>query len=106
MDGQAHNELARLDVEYQLIGSLPRAYAGLPVLLYVAVRNTGAETWPHRGAHPMTLSYHWLDSSDRVVDFEGVRTTLPAPLHPGEVAELTLQVEPPPRAGEYLLALD
>jgi glycosyltransferase involved in cell wall biosynthesis len=106
MVGEAHTRSARLDVEYQVIGSLPQAHAGLPLLMRVAVRNTGAETWPHRGAHPMTLSYHWLDNYDRVIDFEGVRAILPAPLRPGETAELTLQVEPPPRAGEYVLALD
>jgi glycosyltransferase involved in cell wall biosynthesis len=96
----------RLGASYAVVGPLPPARADMPLLLRVAVRNTGAETWPHRGAHPVTLSYHWLDTRGQVVDFEGVRALLPAPLRPGETAELLLQVEPPPRPGEYLLALD
>jgi glycosyltransferase involved in cell wall biosynthesis len=96
----------RLGASYTIVGPLPSAHADMPFVLRVAVRNTGAETWPHRGAHPVTLSYHWLDTRERVVDFEGVRALLPAPLRPGETAELLLQVEPPPRPGEYLLALD
>jgi glycosyltransferase involved in cell wall biosynthesis len=100
------NQPARLGAQYEVVGPLPQACADQPLLLRVRVRNTGAETWPHRGAHPVTLSYHWLDRQRREVDFEGVRVMLPAPLRPGESTELTLQAEPPPRAGDYLLALD
>jgi glycosyltransferase involved in cell wall biosynthesis len=89
-----------------MVGPQPLARLDLPLLLSVSVRNAGADAWPHRGAHPVTLSYHWLDRQGQVVDFEGVRALLPAPLRPGEAVELMVQVEPPPRAGEYLLALD
>jgi O-antigen biosynthesis protein len=106
MSGVAHRESGRLGVEYRIVGSPPPAQADLPLLLPVAIRNIGAEAWPHRGSHPVTLSYHWLDMRGQVVDFEGVRALLPALLRPGEVAELTLQIEPPPCGGDYLLALD
>src|ERR1051325_5108364 len=67
---------ARLGVAYELIDPLPVARADRPLLLRVRVHNTGAEAWAYRGAHPVTLSYHWLDVRGQVVDFEGVRTTL------------------------------
>src|SRR5690242_2435743 len=96
----------RLGAQYELAGPLPEARADRPLLLRVRVRNTGAAPWPNRGARAINLSYHWLDSAGQVVDFEGLRAILPASLHAGQAAELTVQVEPPPRAGEYLLALD
>jgi O-antigen biosynthesis protein len=96
----------RLGAQYTIVEPIPQATIDQPLLLHVRVRNTGAEPWPHRGAHPITLSYHWLDTQGKQIDFEGVRTMLSAPLRPGESAELTLQAEPPPRAGDYLLALD
>src|SRR5262245_36359449 len=96
----------RLGVEYRVVGPLPAARTDLPLLLRVAVRNAGAATWPNLGTHPINLSYHWFDSQGRTVDFEGLRALLPALLRPGETVELELQVEPPPGAGAYLLALD
>ena len=96
----------RLGVAYQIVEPLAEARADRPLLLRVVVRNSGAAPWPNRGAHPINLSYHWLDLRGEVVDFEGVRAILPAPLRPGESVELELQVEPPSRAGSYQLALD
>ena len=78
----------------------------LPLLLRVAVRNTGSIVWPDQGAHPVNLSYHWLAPDGQIVDFDGLRANLPAPLPPGETAELELLAEPPPCAGDFLLALD
>jgi O-antigen biosynthesis protein len=100
------DEPGRLGVEYQLVGPLPAARADLPLLLRVVVRNIGAATWPNQGKHPVNLSYHWFDPQGRTVDFEGLRALLPMSLRPGEAVELELQVEPPPSAGAYLLALD
>jgi len=93
-------------VEYRVLGPLPAARAGQALFLRVAVRNSGALPWSHMGAHPVNLSYHWLDQNSQVVDFDGLRAVLPQPLCPGMEAELELQVEPPPHAGDYLLALD
>jgi glycosyltransferase involved in cell wall biosynthesis len=100
------DENSRLGAEYQLVGIPPTARLELPLLLRVVVRNTGTALWPNAGANLVNLSYHWLDTHGQIVDFDGIRAHLPAPLPPGESVELELQVEPPPRAGEYLLALD
>jgi glycosyltransferase involved in cell wall biosynthesis len=95
-----------LSAEYQILGRLPAARADLALPLRVEVRNRGAVAWLNEPAHPINLSYHWLDPHEQVVDFDGQRANLPAPLLPGQSVELELLVEPPPRAGEYLLALD
>jgi glycosyltransferase involved in cell wall biosynthesis len=96
----------RLGAAYTLVGELPPARDDLPLLLRVRVTNTGRAPWSNRGAYPVNLSYHWLDPKGHVVDFEGLRAIMPGPLRPGESVELELQVEPPPRPGRYLLALD
>jgi glycosyltransferase involved in cell wall biosynthesis len=100
------NQPGRLGAKYEVIGPLPAARADRPLLLRVRVLNTGAAPWPNRGARAINLSYHWLDARGQVVDFEGLRGILPDSLRPGAAVELTIQVEPPPKAGSYLLALD
>src|SRR5262245_22785219 len=103
---QPTTQPTRLGAEYRIAGPLAGAREELPLLLRVVVRNTGTATWPHRGKHPINLSYHWLDRAGQPVDFDGVRALLPDDLPPGAEVELELQVEPPPQAGDYLLALD
>jgi glycosyltransferase involved in cell wall biosynthesis len=78
----------------------------LPMILRVALRNTGSQAWLNDLPHPVNLSYHWLDASGQMVDSDGVRAALAAPVVPGQTVELELSVEPPPSAGEYILALD
>jgi glycosyltransferase involved in cell wall biosynthesis len=97
---------ARLAVEYRLLSEVPAAQAGQALLLHVAVRNIGNSPWSHNGKHPITLAYHWYDSRGQVVDFEGVRTLLGRPIFPGQTLEVTMQIEPPPRAGDFVLVLD
>src|SRR5262245_53219625 len=96
----------RLGAEYQIAELRPAARSDLPLLLKVRVRNAGAVAWPEEQLRPINLSYHWLDQRGRVVDYEGVRATLPQPLLPGDSIELELSVEPPPRAGSYVLQLE
>jgi O-antigen biosynthesis protein len=96
----------RLGADYQVLEPLPDAQIEQPLLLRVAVRNTGATPWSHNGPHPITLAYHWLDARGQTVDFEGVRALLGRPVYPGDSIELMMQIEPPPRAGDYLLAID
>ncbi|HET9223861.1 MAG TPA: glycosyltransferase, partial [Roseiflexaceae bacterium] len=97
---------SRLGAEYQIAEPWPAARSDLPLLLNVRVRNTGAIAWPDDSRRPINLSYHWLDQRGRIVDYEGVRATLPGSLPSGDSVELELPVEPPPRAGSYLLQLD
>jgi glycosyltransferase involved in cell wall biosynthesis len=97
---------ARLGADYTIVGPLPRARADQPLLLRVGLRNTGAAPWPNRGARAINLSYHWLDTREQVVDFEGLRSILPESLPAGASTEITMQIEPPPHPGAYILAID
>lgn len=100
------SESQRLGVQYTVLDPLPDAQVDQALLLRVRVTNTGAVAWSNRGAYPVNVSYHWYDTNGQVVDFEGIRAVLPRQLRPGESAEVTMQVEPPPRPGSYHLVLD
>ena len=99
-------ESERLGAEDRVLSMPPGARADRPLFLRVAVRNTGAAPWPNLGAHPVNLSYHWLGPDGQMVEFDVLSSILPAPLRSGESADLELQDEPPPRAGDYQQALD
>jgi O-antigen ligase len=73
----------------------------------VTVRNTGRVTWDSAAVPPFRFSYHWLlDESDRVVSWEGLRTSFPAPVAPGERVQLTVPVEAPREPGIYRVVWD
>ena len=79
----------------------PALEAGALVRIDVEVENTGSIRWP-AGIH---LAYHWLDSRDNPIVWDGVRTT-PPPLEPGERATVQLSVRGAIPPGPYRLALD
>jgi len=81
--------------------SAPAPEAGALARIQVEVENTGSVRWPAG----VFLSYHWLDSHDNPIVWDGVRTTPPR-LPPGERATVELTVRGPIPPGRYRLALD
>jgi hypothetical protein len=79
----------------------PAPEAGALAQIRVDVENTGSVAWPGG----VFLSYHWLDSRDNPIVWDGVRTT-PPHLAPGERATVELEVRAPIPPGPYRLALD
>lgn len=79
----------------------PAPEAGALARIPVEVENVGSVAWP-RGVF---LSYHWLDSHDNPIVWDGVRTTPPR-LMPGDRATVELAVRGPIPPGPYRLALD
>lgn len=85
--------------------------AGARVPLRVRVRNAGAAAWPagkrEGGAFQVNLGGRWLQADGETPVREvGSRTTLPHDLRPGEELELTLLLDAPAEAGDYVLQLD
>jgi hypothetical protein len=81
--------------------------AGRLIALPVTVRNEGLITWLSSGSQAVFLSYHWYDpAEDKMVVFEGLRTSLPADLPPGAEVGLDAWVRAPTKAGRYILQLD
>jgi len=75
--------------------------AGALVRIDVEVENTGSIRWPE-GIH---LAYHWLDSRDNPIVWDGLRTEAP-PLRPRERTTLEVAVRSPIPPGPYRLAFD
>lgn len=79
----------------------PAPEAGAVARIPVDVENTGSIAW----RSGVFLSYHWLDSRDNPIHWDGIRTTPPS-LAPGERATVELPVRGPIPPGRYRLALD
>jgi 4-amino-4-deoxy-L-arabinose transferase-like glycosyltransferase len=84
--------------------------AGVKQELKVRVRNAGDRLWLERertgSKYQVALGNHWLDSSGRVLRNDDGRTTLRSDLAPGEEVEMSLVVNTPQRAGDYVLEID
>jgi O-Antigen ligase len=79
------------------------ASEGVPV----RATNEGRLTWDSGASPPVYLSYHWLlPDRDRVVAFEGVRTSFPVPVPPGATVSVQAQVRAPGQPGRYRLEWD
>lgn len=80
------------------------------VKIRVALRNDGHTVWlaRERGLSPFQLNAanHWLDAEGRVVTNDDGRGALPRDLRPGEEAEVTFDINAPPRPGDYILEID
>jgi hypothetical protein len=70
------------------------------------IRNTSNFTWQAAGATPVSLSYHWSDSSGNIVVWDGIRTKLSRDLEPGQSVTLQPQVAFPAAEGTYTLRWD
>jgi len=70
----------------------------------VVLRNTGTVTWDSgEGFH---LSYHWLEPGGSPLVWDGLRTTLPRPVSPGEEVEIQARLNAPTVPGRFLLQWD
>ncbi len=69
----------------------------------VRVENDGASTLSSNGAHPVRLSYRWIDSAG--VEHEGKRTALFDDLPPGRSVTLPVFVDTPKKTGRYRLRI-
>src|SRR5580704_6330031 len=73
----------------------------------VRATNEGRLTWDSGANPPVYLSYHWLlPDGSRVVAFDGVRTSFPAPVPPGATVSVEAQVRAPRQPGRYRLEWD
>lgn len=94
------------DVRYEAYDGPAEAAAGAEFRARVDLRNAGWDTWSSEGAHPVHASYHWLTPRGEMVEFDGLRSRLPAAIGPGDRASLLITVRAPAAPGRYLLAID
>ncbi len=91
------------------IDAPPQVAFGTNRLQYVPIRvtNSGRLPWDSSDAPPMLFSYHWLDADgERVVAWEGERTSFPEAISPGDAADVIALVRGPREPGRYQLEWD
>ena len=83
-------------------------YEGEARALHVEVTNRSGEPWPGgMDAEPrIRLSYHLRSADGELLQADGPRSPLPAPLAAGDSQIVPVMVEAPPTAGRYLLEID
>ena len=74
----------------------------------VLVENAGGARfdWGPDAQPPVFASYHWRTPSGEVVEYDGIRTPLPASLPPGASQVVPVHVLAPAEPGTYELELD
>ena len=74
----------------------------IPVLL----KNTSRQKWIVQGNNKIRLAYHWLKKTGEMVIHDGIRSSIPRNVNPGEKVEVSAKVKAPTAAGEYILEFD
>jgi O-antigen ligase/polysaccharide polymerase Wzy-like membrane protein len=104
MTTETQNAWYRASVDAPLDVSLT---TGATTIIPVTLTNTGLTTWDSSAEHPYRFAYHWLlADSDRVANFEGLRTTFAEPVLPGSAVTLRATVRAPGQPGQYRLMWD
>lgn len=77
-----------------------------PVLVTIAVTNSGNEDWqPYQGKGSVAASYQWVNAATGAVILDGLRTPLRGKLAPHQTVSLPLRVLTPQTRGQYILKL-
>jgi Glycosyltransferase sugar-binding region containing DXD motif len=86
----------------------PRMRVGEARALHFRVTNQGSETWPWdiRAGPEIRCAYRWLDLDETVLEPEGLRTSFPCTVSPGESVVVPVVVEAPAAEGAFLLEVD
>jgi hypothetical protein len=79
-----------------------RVEAGSTFEVPVRLTNTGYLRWLASTTYPVTLSYKWV-SGGEILPIEGLRTSLPGVIVPGQTTAMNLKAIAPSQAGAYEL---
>ncbi|HJU22874.1 MAG TPA: Wzt carbohydrate-binding domain-containing protein [Casimicrobiaceae bacterium] len=82
------------------IPPMPRA---TEATVNIAIANIGSAPWPAFGKRAVVASYHWRQRDGSTIVFDGLRTTLPHDIRPGESVELPCFLRAPEVAGRMRL---
>lgn len=88
---------------------LPRTLtAGQETEFEVELLNNGLKPWTAEHGFQYFISYHWKHPSGKFTDkmFNGLRTPLPTPVHPGEMIKIDMKVMAPDSPKFYDIVID
>jgi hypothetical protein len=82
--------------------SLDPPRAGALTTARAEVENVGAATW----GPDIAASYHWLDERGNAIVWDGIRSSLPGPVAPGQSISVEIAVRAPMPPARYGFTLD
>lgn len=95
------------DIKYVAYHGPTSGTPGEILLASVEFENRSWRTWSSNGqTAPVFLSYHWADKAGNITVHEGLRTSLPRPVAPGDRCHASLRVQVPEQAGSCRLLID
>src|SRR6266850_2581584 len=100
----SHNE-AQINVKLSSTIESLKVTAGELIKVPVSIVNRGEVPLSSSTQQPLLLSYHCRNESDETVVWDGLRTSLPRALYPGDREDLLLIVRVPAEAGQYMLEI-
>jgi len=100
-----HSALAEFSVRLEPLAEIPPMRRATDAMLHVDVTNTSGADWGAFGKRAVAFSYHWLDADRRPIVFDGLRTSLPHDIGPGERVRLGCFVRAPEQAGRMTLVM-
>ena len=80
--------------------------AGVTGNARLLLENAGSAPWRSRAADGVRLAYHWLDPLGNPIVWDGIRTSFPHVVEPGQEVEIDVPVLAPRPPGSYRLAFD
>lgn len=93
------------DTEYSYIEIPSRTTPSSICSVNITVKNKGTETWNKNGKEPVHISYHWKNANGTVVP-DGLRTSLPYDVIPGDAINSKILIKTPDKEGNYTLVID
>jgi hypothetical protein len=98
---------AGFQVEFQSHNVASEMTSGKTVVVDITVKNISPVTWPSKpdtkNRYAVNLSYHWLNRKGEAIVLDGLRTSLPRDLKPGESVDLKAAIQAPVKLGRYIL---
>jgi hypothetical protein len=82
------------------------AAAGDKISLNIELLNQSSFIWSPGGSHPVHLSYHVLDGSKKMLQYDNERFNLPHDMRPDDDVKFNVEMNPKLQLGDYSLELD
>lgn len=74
--------------------------------VFLRLKNTGSTTWNKQSPNPCFVSFHLLDESGKVIQFDNRRFPFPHEVRPSQKIKMKASVRSPLDAGDYILEFD
>jgi SAM-dependent methyltransferase/uncharacterized protein YcfL len=69
----------------------------------IRIKNVGKSPLSSEGQTPLLISYHWLDDSGNIEEFDGILSPIPKILYPQESVTVLTRIKTPEHKGKYIL---